>query len=960
MRASVDLPASLTHCCSWGEAGVLRLRTFGGLSIERTDGPSPSAAATAARRRLAVLAAVAASGPRGIARDKLLALFWPEADTDRARHALDQTLYALKRDAGGDTIVLGREELTINPSALQSDVAEFEAAIARGDHEAAAALYAAPFLDGVYVPGAPGFDQWVEDARARITRDVERALENLAAAAAARGDHASAAQWWQRLAAMDIRKTRVVIALMTELAVIGDRAGALRHAQIYDTLMRDDLGAEPNPAVAALAEKLRREPALEHGPAIEPPVANAAVVEPPDMPAQESAATPSARARSGWLRSRLSSDRRVAVAVGVLVAIGLISAAGMLASRRRDAPRQWIVLAKFENRTGEPIFDRALDAALATGLEQSAYVNLFPDDRIRWTLARMERPSTESGPPRLDEALAREVAQRDGIHMVVAAAIDRVDSSYIVSARLVDANTAATIAAERQVAKRRSDVIGAMDGLVRSLRRDIGESASALKQHDLPLPFATTRSLDALRKYADGIAADSAGDTQAAIALWEQAVADDSNFALAHAALGVAYYFGNDRPRGDAHFDRALQLVDRLSDRERWHVRAVAESWRGNREQAIELRRALLAAYPDDPTAWGAIGYDYLRLGRLNQAIDAYRRQIARDSTRASDYIDIATAYSELRKYNEAIAAYREGFAISPAMLEQPNLNHEFGSMLVLAGRLPEARAVFDTMLSRGPLDRAQGERSLGLMEAQLGHYSNAIAHFREAVALSDGPEPGLTQARNRLFLASAESEKGWPDSSRAELQKVYALFHKAYFEPAFLMILEKTLVRDGELRPATEVFDSLRARARHDDPADRANLAVGAGELALANGQGDSAVRVLESAIALDSSAIVKESLAHALAAVGNVAESARQYEMLAADVPDWYGWEPEQYGLVAPVQAGALYERLGDKAHARTAYEREVSQWSAPDSDLVSLRFARERLKSLRGVELHQDSRH
>src|SRR5262249_37868967 len=185
--------------------------------------------------------------------------------------------------------------------------------------------------------------------------------------------------------------------------------------------------------------------------------------------------------------------------------------------------------------------------------------------------------------PPLDENLTREIAQREGVSAVVAGAIDRVDSSYVLTARLVDAKSGVALAAEKTKAKSRADVIDAMDDLVRRLRRDIGESSRELAKHDVPLPLATTPSLEALRRYADGLAASASAQRPEAIELWLQAVNLDSNFALAHADLGAAYYFTNDRPKGDLHFARALALLDRLTDHERLIVRASAESWRGNR-----------------------------------------------------------------------------------------------------------------------------------------------------------------------------------------------------------------------------------------------------------------------------------------------------------------------------------------------------------------------------------------
>jgi DNA-binding SARP family transcriptional activator/tetratricopeptide (TPR) repeat protein len=904
----------------------------------------------------------------------LLALFWPESDTDRARHALDQTLYSLKKDLGADALVVGREEPAFNPAAITSDVEEFQTALARGDRVAAVELYKGPFLDGVFITGAPGFERWVDEERARLTREVEFALESLAAEAAGKGDHAGAVQRWQRLAAMEPRKTRVVLSLMTELAAAGDRAAALRHAEIYHTLVRDDLEAEPNPAVGALAEKLRREPAKTEAPRRTtdpriPAASTVSTVPAPAAPAPPRASTPPITSapsegptahRETPLRlvaQKVRSYRVVGFAAGLVVLLGL-SLAWVQKARGRDAERAWILAADFDNRTRDPIFDRALDAALATGLQQSGYVSVFPRARIEQTLTRMGRTTQAAAAARLDETLAREVAQREGIPSVVIAAIDRVDSSYVLTARIVDAASGAAIAAETRIVNR-SDVIAAVDDLVRRLRRDIGESANAIAKHDLPLPQATTASLEALHKYADGLSAWRVGQRKTAVELYEEAVAIDSDFALAHAALGGAYYWTNDRPNGDAQFEHALRLLDRLTDRERLSVRASAESWRGNRVRAIELRRTLLAVYPGDRSAWGKIGYDYMRLGRAREAIAALRTQLARDSSDASDYINLATSFKELAAYDSAVRYYKHAFKLQPNMLTLENLNHEYGETLVLAGKHDEARAVYDSMLVGDVDQQARGNRSLGLLAMVQGHYGEAIDRFRQATLLSQAPNRELTEARNRLFLASAEQEKGWRDSASAQIRTAYALFRKAYFEPQFLVYLGKALARDGQLPLAVEVLDTLRRRARADNPKDRSNVEVLAGEVALAQGHPDSAVRALRLAYVSDSSQYIEESLARAVGQNGDLHGAARLYESLAAATGGWYGYEAEQYGLIAPVSAAETYQRIGDQARVRSLYERFLSQWPSADTDLVSTRKARDGLTKLKGFQLQRDSR-
>jgi DNA-binding SARP family transcriptional activator len=131
---------------------MLRLQTFGGLTLFR-DTENLTGAATQ-RRRLAILVLLAVAGDTGMGRDKLLAYLWPESDAERARHVLNQLLYAQRRQVGDDALFLGRKTLRLNPAVISSDVSACDQALAAGDLEAAVALYGGPFLDGFFLKDA--------------------------------------------------------------------------------------------------------------------------------------------------------------------------------------------------------------------------------------------------------------------------------------------------------------------------------------------------------------------------------------------------------------------------------------------------------------------------------------------------------------------------------------------------------------------------------------------------------------------------------------------------------------------------------------------------------------------------------------------------------------------------------------------------------------------------------------
>ncbi|HTD60531.1 MAG TPA: BTAD domain-containing putative transcriptional regulator, partial [Gemmatimonadaceae bacterium] len=233
---------------------MLRVRTFGGLSIDRDGG------AAGQRRPLAVLAILAAAGDRGVARAKLINQLWPDSDDEKARRVLAQTVYSLRRDLGRDDLVLGTTELRLNPEAITSDLAEFEQALERKEHERAVAIYRGPFLDGFYVSDAPEFERWVEAQRSHLAERYRKALRTLAAESHDRGDPRAEAGWCRRLASADPLDAGVALELMHALAASGDRAGALQHARVYETLVRQELDAAPDASVTAYATKLRDSP----------------------------------------------------------------------------------------------------------------------------------------------------------------------------------------------------------------------------------------------------------------------------------------------------------------------------------------------------------------------------------------------------------------------------------------------------------------------------------------------------------------------------------------------------------------------------------------------------------------------------------------------------------------------------------------------------------------------------
>lgn len=232
-----------------------RLCTLGCVALERGGAPVDSVGRQ--RKMLALLAVLSVAGRRGISREKVEALLWPESDDARARGALKQALHSLRRQLGTHGAVLGVKELRLNDAVVESDVDRFLGGLEAGEPEDAVAFYAGPFLDGFHLPGLPEFERWVESRRDDLGRRHAAAVEQLAVAAGARGDHAAAVRWWRRLNDADPLSSRVTIELMRALEALGERPAAIRCAAAHETLLREELGAPADPEVAGLAVLLR-------------------------------------------------------------------------------------------------------------------------------------------------------------------------------------------------------------------------------------------------------------------------------------------------------------------------------------------------------------------------------------------------------------------------------------------------------------------------------------------------------------------------------------------------------------------------------------------------------------------------------------------------------------------------------------------------------------------------------
>src|SRR5437762_3381964 len=235
---------------------MLILELLGTLSLRDETRPVPVAAQQ--KRPLGLLAILGLGGKPGLSRDRIEAYLWPESSGARAQHALDQTVYAIRHALGSDVIVATGRELHLNPDQVRVDIWEFEQAIRAGQWTAAVAHYQGPLLDGSHFADSHELESWIDTNRSRLRLEYQSAIEVLAKNSAEAGHHSQSVTWWRKPANSDPLSASATKQLMLALAAAGDRAGAVKHARLYQELVRQELEMEPDAEIGDLAAVLSR------------------------------------------------------------------------------------------------------------------------------------------------------------------------------------------------------------------------------------------------------------------------------------------------------------------------------------------------------------------------------------------------------------------------------------------------------------------------------------------------------------------------------------------------------------------------------------------------------------------------------------------------------------------------------------------------------------------------------
>ena len=682
----------------------------------------------------------------------------------------------------------------------------------------------------------------------------------------------------------------------------------------------------------------------------------------------------------GWsgLPRRLVLPAAIATAVLGLTAAGLLA---LRASRPQPATllstgvlkaREPVLIADFASRSQDSLVGPAVTEAFRIDFAGSPVVTVITPARVSGALVRMRRPATA----RLDAALAREVALREGIKAIVTGQVSRLSGSFLLSAQLVSAATGEVLAAHRETAADSTQVIAAIDRLSGRLRERIGESLRSLRSEP-PLTQVTTRSLEALSKYTKGqLAGDAGGDYVNAVALLKEAVALDSGFATAYRTLGGFQAFLGNRTEAVAAMTKAIRHDDRLTEIERQQTRGhyhVAVT--GRLDQASAAYRAALELNPDDSVASHNLGMLYYLMHQPERAESIFRAELdTLHPWSPGFHFTLTLALVALDRRAEAEQVYSQVARLFP----HQRAVERWGILLAASrGDYITAAAgarTFRDQYAEGPLDRAEASRWLAEIALARGRLAEAEQHTRDAMTasveaghsadyLKDAATLGFTDIwfrrqpmhglgiveaalarypldalplldRPYVTLAFVYASAGRPQQARAWLTRYEREVNptlRHIDEPRRRWTVGQVSLVEGRYADAVAEFQAYVPTPRHCLPCGQAALAQAYDRL----GNTDSAIAVYEryvntpSILRAPASAFGLTGL-YDLGLFGNdVTQLAPSYERL-----------------------GELFEQRGDRTKARHYYSRFVELWRDADADLMpAVSGVRQRLRQLAG---------
>ena len=667
------------------------------------------------------------------------------------------------------------------------------------------------------------------------------------------------------------------------------------------------------------------------------------VASPANAPAQAQA-VPSSTATT---RAPTGIGKRWKLIVPSIVAVLVLSAGGYFYLRRTPklTDKDTIVLADFNNTTGDSVFDGTLRQGLAVQLEQSPFLSLVSEERIQQILKLMAKPADA----RLTSEIAREICERTASAAVLDGSIASLGSQYVLTLRAKDCRTGDVLDEEQVQAARKEDVLNALSQIASRFRTRVGESLATVKSHDTPLAEATTPSLEALKAYSAGWQVTFSSGSAAAVPFFNRAVEIDPNFASAYAALGRIYGDIGEPALSAQNTSQAYQLRDRASDQEKFFISLTYDlQVTGNLDKAQQTCDLWMQTYP---RAWMPhallSGGIYLPLGKYAESVEENKIALGIDPDFSIGYSNLATSYMAVERTDEAEKALQQA---SERKLEIPDLFVLRYVMAFLKGdKVGMERTAALARQRPGAGDWISNSEGFAL--AYSGHLEAARKMSRLAADLARKTQRRDTEALYEADAAVREALFGNVPTARQRAVEAIELSKSkdVAFAAGFALALSGDSSRSQALR------EDLSRRLPEDTRVQFNYAPTLRALLALNHSHPLKAVELLQTTIPYELGN-PSEGGSEFLLGAGNLypayvrglcylaarqgAEAASEFQKIL----DHRGIViSDPIGALARLQLGRAYAMSGDKVRAKSAYQDFLNLWKDADPDVPILKEAR-----------------
>jgi DNA-binding SARP family transcriptional activator len=977
---------------------LLHLRILGGAAVLASDGALTGAAGR--RRALALLALIASAKDDGLARDRALALLWPELDSDRARNNLKQLVFSLRRALTPDVFAASGPSIRLDPNVITVDVWAYEKAIADGTLENAVARYGGPFLDGFSVPGLPEFERWVETERDRLARVHAETLDTLAERARRAKQFEIAAAWRRHLAALDPLSARYAVAFVRALADAGDIPGALRHAGLFERLVRSELDTDVGPEMRLLVAQLRlRADTMSSKTITSDELAilttESRAAQTSELAQADVAAVTPERPRS-WARKAVRSitprvkPRRFAIlclAIANVVVLGLVgknflSPTPAMGEVPPDVPATVAVFG-FDGRSS------ALTGGLARATAELLTASLDGGTGLTAiTVPADAQPSgrTVAGDSSVVDADdAARTAERMGARLFVLGRIVEVGGRLRLSASLHDVARTDPPMARASAEGSANEMFEVVDRVAAQLLAGrFPGTRGALAR----VAATTAASLPAAKSYFTAEQQIGMGRFSAAMDALRDAVRRDTNFAIAYYRMShAAELIGDDGETRDAAAAAVRYAAAGLDDHYRRLLAAASARQQGDGPAADRAYSRLTIDYPQDADAWFGLAEAQFHLNTLRgrpatEARDAFLKVIDLDGRHVEALVHLARIdalrgdsagvdrwLSRAREYASdellgRLALHVRSLGGLPAtggvdrqrLQRASTLHRGPGVRDLLIGIDPaDTKRFAEQFLTRDvPADvAAYGHRLSAYASCARGQFREALGHLDAAqasdvdsdvevrsliVAMPGSPVDAATIAQTRLAV-----ERWKPSYSHDPDQSLDAIAHSRAHRLIRLHRLGLIDLRAGDVSAAAKAADGLLTLAGSDSEAVPTAIALATSlraRIAAANGDSARALALLEQVHWARISRVAAAEPLDRLLHADLLAAAGRSTEALA-----WYSTlgtgSPQELPLVGYAALGMArtHERMADGAGALRSYARVVALWRDADTPLRAL---------------------